>query len=154
MSTQSDISREKANEQRRHNGNYIEITNSTSEKILVYGPPRATDGGRYDTSWQVLNQGATTPKLWECNVLFIPSDRSFRSVSDGTVQGPAAIKYNPEKSVNLTISGSEYLAKGDPSDGIFHRSEINWSIPSFNSEDCQVMSKPRYEIPAKKLTVS
>lgn len=146
MSAQSTISRENIKMSSEGAGNYLEIKNTTAEKILVYGPPRATDGGNYDTSWYVLHPGAATPKSWECRGFFVPKDRSFSSESGSTAQGPVAIKYNTGKSITLTSTGSQYIAKGNTDDGTFHQSEINWPIPDFSCEDCQCMNKPRYEI--------
>ena len=146
MSAQSTISREKINQNYNTTSNYCTITNSTAEQILVYGPPKATDGGKYDTSWYVLHAGKTTPKGWECYGFFVPNDRSFSSESGSDIQGPVAIKYGPGKSVTLTSSQNKYISKGDNSDSVFHQSEINWSIPDFSCEDCQKMNKLRYEI--------
>ncbi|MDD7794162.1 hypothetical protein [Clostridium sp. 'White wine YQ'] len=146
MSAQSTISREKTNVGHNTTSNYCTITNSTSEQILVYGPPKATDGGKYDTSWYVLHTGKTTPQGWECFGFFVPKDRSFSNESDSTIEGPVAIKYSGGKSITLTSSQNKYIAKGANYDGVFHQSEINWSIPDFSCEDCQAMNKLRYEI--------
>jgi hypothetical protein len=147
MTIQGTISREEAKEKLERTGQYVEITNSTSEKILVYGPPRETDGGKYDTSWYVLHPNQTTPAWWECDGWFVPTDRSFKSEKGKTAKGPVAIKYNPGKAITITKERDQYIVSGDSDDGIFHASEINWSIPDFSVEDCQDMVRLMYQIP-------
>ena len=149
MSNQSTISPDEARQKFKEDSQYIRITNSTSEKILVYGPERATDGGRYATSWYVLHPGETTPGWWECGGFFVPNDRRFSQGSEVLVKGPIAVKYNKLKSVSITKEGDKYVENGDPNDGIFHRAEIDWSIPEFSARDCQEISLPKFEIPTE-----
>lgn len=147
MSNQDTMTASEAMRKSISNSTFVRITNSTSEKILVYGPERETDGGSYDNSWYILNPGQTTPGWWECDGLFVPNDRKFAQETGPTVQGPVAIKYSKFKTITITQVNDQYLASGDPNDGVFHRDEIDWSIPDVSSEDCQKVSRLAYEIP-------
>jgi hypothetical protein len=146
MAYQSTVSREEAKHKLERDLVYAKITNSTSEKIIVFGPKRETEGGDYKNSWYILHEGETTPVWWECDGIFVPNDRSFSRGTAGDIKGPIGVKYNKAKSVTITKEQDKYIEKGELNDGIFHPSEINWSIPNFSAEDCQKMTRALYEI--------
>jgi hypothetical protein len=147
MLYQDKLSKEEAMHKLERDLVYAKITNSTKEKIIVFGPKRETEGGDYKNSWYILEQGETTPVWWECDGVFIPNDRNFSSNSDNQIKGPLGVKYNKGKIITISQEGDKYIEKGDANDGVFKPSETNWAIPDFSSEDCQRMIRAMYEIP-------
>lgn len=126
---------------------YAKITNSTNEKIIVYGPVRETDGGNYINSWYFLHPGKSTPNGWNCDGIFIPRDRKLGIGPSGIVEGPAAVEYNDLKFVTITQTEDQYMENGDTFDRLYHAGEINWSIPDYSSGDLKEIVNPSYEIP-------
>jgi hypothetical protein len=147
MTTQDTLTASEEMKRALSDATYVRITNSTNEKVLVYGPKREIDGGDYDSSWYILHPNQTTPSWWECNGIFIPRDRKFSHENGEAAQGPCAVRYREMSTTEITISGDQYIGKGDIYSGIFRENEISWPVPNFSSGDCQGMSRKAFEIP-------
>lgn len=107
-----------------------QCTNATDEYLIVYGPKHLRDRSVCDTSTYVLPPGTTTPDRWDCDGLFLPSDRSIH-LWRGNQRGPLAIKFWDFRRFKVKrIADSVYEASWH--NGVFQPSQINWAIPNFS----------------------
>jgi hypothetical protein len=102
--------------------------NATSEMLIVYGPKHPKDRSIFDTSPYFLPPDCQTPRGWDCNGFFVPSDR-LAVQKRSTITGPLAIKYWDFRKFTVTVAGSNgYLCPYN--NGAFPPSAINWPIPN------------------------
>jgi hypothetical protein len=103
-----------------------ELTNSTPEALLVYGPKRA--GETFDNSLYTLPAGRKTPKEWDCDGFFVPNDR-IAAQALSSRSGPVAVKYRDYRSPVIEMpSPGKYSCPLN--EGIYVPGELNWRIPN------------------------
>jgi hypothetical protein len=110
-----------------------QCSNLTDEYVIVYGPKHEQERSIFDTSPYVLPPGRTTPDRWDCDGLFVPSDRDLARWR-GTRRGPLAVKFwNHRRFYVWRIGDSVFRCSW--ANGIFEPSQINWAIPDFASSE-------------------
>jgi hypothetical protein len=108
-----------------------ELTNSTAEVLLVYGPKRS--GESYDNSLYALPPGRKTPAGWDCDGFFVPNDRAADQALSSK-SGPVAVKYRDYRSpVIEMLSPGRYSCPLN--EGIYVPGELNWLIPNLSYSD-------------------
>lgn len=103
---------------------YGQLSNKTGETLLIYGPKI---GGTFDNSLYHLPTGRKTPDDWDCDGLFVPSDR-YADQATSTDQGPLAIKYINFRTPVIERSGANYECSLN--NGAYKAGEINWEVPN------------------------
>jgi hypothetical protein len=103
---------------------YGQLSNKTGESLLVYGPKI---DGTFDNSLYHLPTGSKTPDDWDCDGLFVPSDR-YADQATSTDQGPLAIKYINFRTPVIERLGANYECSMN--NGAYKAGEINWEIPN------------------------
>lgn len=107
-----------------------ELTNNTGENLLVYGPKI---GGSFDNSLYNLPPGRKTPRNWDCDGFYVPSDRVASQAVMSDRKGPVAVKYRDYRSPIITLSAIKYQC--DFNEGIYSSGEIHWEIPNISYLD-------------------
>ena len=123
--------------------------NSTDEDLLVYGPK--IDGSPFDNSLYLLPTGMKTPASWDCDGIYVPSDRVAIQLVGANKQGPVAVKFGlqiVDYTFTITKDGTGYRMPANQ--GVFSPTEtcrpsnyptcVNWEIPSISQG--QVSSYP------------
>jgi hypothetical protein len=102
--------------------------NATDEVLIVYGPKHPKDRSVFDTSPYFLPPGCETPRYWDCNGFFVPSER-FAVQKLSTLAGPLAIKYWDFRHFTVTMAGANGY-RCPYNNGSFPPSAVNWPIPN------------------------
>jgi hypothetical protein len=106
-----------------------QCTNETGEPLLVYGPKHLRDRSIFDNSPYVLPPGSTTPDRWDCDGVFVPSDRMLKRWRHSQA-GPLAVKFWDYRRFTVRRSGDVYSARWH--NGVFEPSQVNWAIPNLS----------------------
>lgn len=105
-------------------------SNAMEELLVVYGPKHLEDRSIFDTSPYFLPPGCQTPRDWDCNGFFVPSDRlAVQRLS--TLSGPLAIKYWDFRRFTVTMAGPNGY-RCSYNNGALPPSAVNWPIPNLH----------------------
>jgi hypothetical protein len=108
---------------------YCRVHNKSDQPLFVYGPRYSSDETTLPTSLFILPRGSSTPKLWDCKGILIPSGRT---VAQGSlvILGPVALKYRDLRRITVTEFCGEY--RGPRSDGIREPGGIDFAVPELS----------------------
>lgn len=110
-----------------------QCTNLTDEYLVVCGPKHIDETSIFDTSPYLLPPGKTTPDRWDCDGVFLPSDRSIPRWR-GERRGPLALKFWNLRRFSIW-KPTPGLYRCPWTNGIFEPSQINWAIPNLAYRD-------------------
>lgn len=130
--------------------------NRTGELLAVYGTKSASTPQDKDNALYKLPDGRKTPPGWDCDGVFIPSDRVGDQLIGSDVPGPAAIKYVGALNFEITKSGNKY--KLPANQGAFGPNEVCcpsnyprcvcWNIPALTQSQISNLPEVPGHIPA------
>jgi hypothetical protein len=125
--------------------------NNTGEVIAVYGPRSEVTPSDRDNALYRLPSGRRTPPEWDCDGIFVPSDRIADQFIGSDVPGPVAVKYVSLLTFEITKEGTRYQLPANQ--GVFNPGEVCcpsdfpkcvcWNIP--NIKQAKVLEFP--EVP-------
>jgi hypothetical protein len=111
----------------RRDGLNGRCTNLTSEDIAVYGPKTAA--GPTPNELYHLSPGRMTPRFWDCDGVFVPTDLNARSPRTASIPGRRAVKYMDFQPFQVRRTGSTYQLPFEAA--IFDEANPHsWSVPN------------------------
>ncbi len=114
----------------RTGGFYGRCSNLTNAELAVYGPK--TVAGPTPNVLYRLASRRMTPRYWDCDGVFIPTDRTGTSPRTASIPGRRAVKYVDVQHFQVRASGMVYQLPFEAA--IFDETNtVNWSVPDLNA---------------------
>lgn len=96
--------------------------NSTGETILVYGPKSLETPQDKDNALYRRTASRKTPDDWDCDGIYVPSDRIAEQVIGSDISGSVAIEYVAPLTFEIEKNGDKYDLP--PNQGAFKSNEV------------------------------
>ncbi len=133
--------------------------NDTGELLLVYGTKTADTPQDRDNALFRLPAGRRTPPGWDCDGIYVPSDRVAGQAVFPDKHGPVAVKYGVQVvDFSFTIRLDDDRYDLPVNQGVFTPAEVctglsrlaclNWNIPSLAHDDLDGFPEVSGHLPA------